>query len=87
MMRPMYAGLHHNSCGQIAITQRMCARGVLIFVIYVQKNATNMLAIWNIADYVLKLVQHARLNAEKYQGEVINKVTRSYPSSIFLFLC
>jgi hypothetical protein len=66
MMGQIYAGLHHSSCQQIAITQRMCARYVLISVIHVQKNAANMLATWNIADYVLKPVQHARLNAEKW---------------------
>jgi hypothetical protein len=83
-IRPKYAGLHHSSCLQIAITQRMCARYVLISVTHVQKNVANMLATWNIVDYVLKLVQHVRLNAEKWLDKAINKVGRSY-ALIFLF--
>jgi hypothetical protein len=43
----------------------MCAPYVPMSVMHVQKNAANMLATWSIADYVLKLVQHAHQNAEK----------------------
>jgi uncharacterized protein (DUF2344 family) len=86
-MRPTYAGLHHSSCLQIAITQRMCARYVLISVTHVQRNVANMLAIWNIADYVLKLVQHAHLNAKKWLDKVVNKVAKGATalSSFYFF--
>jgi hypothetical protein len=49
----------------LATTAPSHASFVLIFVMHVEKNAANMLATWNTVDYVLKLVQHVHLTAEK----------------------
>ncbi len=50
---------------------KMCARYVPMSVMHAQKNVASMLAIWNIVDCVLKLVQHVRLNAEKWLNNVL----------------